>query len=339
MNQHFGTSDAYSAGLRKLGWQAAEVVPNSTKLQSAWAREAGRQFWSWIDQVPPSYVGRIPLMRDVMRRLPSLHNVFEEQVKILKPDVLYFQDLNFAPPQMMRRLRKYSKLIVGQIASPLPPLEFLRSFDLVISSLPNLVEHMKKVGVPSRFLPIAFDHRILDNTHKGVRDIDLSFVGGISKYHNTTIPLLESVLKENRELQLYGYGAEELAENSELRGRHFGEKWGDAMYDVLARSKVTLNRHISVAENYANNMRLFEATGMGSLLVTDYKENLADYFDVGTEVLAYSSYEEAAHLVNWAMNNPKDASDIARLGQAKTLTNHTYDLCMEKLDEILKGLL
>ena len=40
------------------------------------------------------------------------------------------------------------------------------------------------------------------------------------------------------------------------------------MYNILSRSKISFNRHINVAENNANNMRLYEATGMGSLLLT-----------------------------------------------------------------------
>ena len=33
------------------------------------------------------------------------------------------------------------------------------------------------------------------------------------------------------------------------------------MYRVLARTRVAVNRHGDIAEGYANNMRLFEATG------------------------------------------------------------------------------
>ena len=33
-------------------------------------------------------------------------------------------------------------------------------------------------------------------------------------------------------------------------------------------AKITINRHIDVSENYANNMRLFEASGCGALLIS-----------------------------------------------------------------------
>ena len=65
------------------------------------------------------------------------------------------------------------------------------------------------------------------------------------------------------------------------------------MYDILRRSKITFNRHIDVAETNANNMRMFEATGMGSLLITDKKDNLNDLFCENKEVISYCNKEDA----------------------------------------------
>ncbi len=44
------------------------------------------------------------------------------------------------------------------------------------------------------------------------------------------------------------------------------------MYEVIRRSRVTLNFHIDLAEGWANNMRLYEATVVGTLLLTDWKK-------------------------------------------------------------------
>ena len=57
------------------------------------------------------------------------------------------------------------------------------------------------------------------------------------------------------------------------------------MFRILASSRIVLNRHITDARQYANNMRLYEATGVGSLLVTDAKENLADLFRKALETV------------------------------------------------------
>jgi hypothetical protein len=48
---------------------------------------------------------------------------------------------------------------------------------------------------------------------------------------------------------------------------------------------VALNRHIAAAEGHANNMRLYEATGVGTCLLTDRGSNLGELFEVGREVI------------------------------------------------------
>jgi spore maturation protein CgeB len=108
------------------------------------------------------------------------------------------------------------------------------------------------------------------------------------------------------------------------------------MYRALARSRITLNRHIDVAENNANNMRLYEATGVGSLLITDRKDNLGEIFEVGKEIVAYSSQEEAAELIRYYLDHAEEAATIARAGQARTLREHTYRHRMEELVPILQ---
>lgn len=108
------------------------------------------------------------------------------------------------------------------------------------------------------------------------------------------------------------------------------------MYRTLARSKITLNRHIDVAENNANNMRLFEATGVGSLLITDRKDNLHELFEIGKEVVAYSSKEEAAELINYYIAHPEEAAAIAQAGQQRTLSEHTYAQRMKELLPVLE---
>jgi spore maturation protein CgeB len=108
------------------------------------------------------------------------------------------------------------------------------------------------------------------------------------------------------------------------------------MYRTLARSCITLNRHINVAENNANNMRLYEATGVGAMLLTDRKDNLHKLFDIDHEVVAYSSKEEAAEMVRYYLDHPDEMVRIAQAGQARTLREHTYGQRMQELVPILK---
>jgi hypothetical protein len=223
---------------------------------------------------------------------------------------------------------------VGQTASPLPPPAYLASYDLITTSFPHYVPRLRAMGIPAQFLPIAFEPSVLDRLGPVSRDVGASFVGGISRHHGRALPMLE-YLARNTPIEFFGYGAGRLAPDSPIRERHRGEVWALDMYRALARSHVTFNRHIDVAENNANNMRLYEATGVGTLLITDRKQNLGELFEPGREVVVYSDAEEAARLIRHYLAHPDEAAEIARAGQARTLRDHTYRQRMESLVPML----
>lgn len=308
----FGDSDFYSKSLSIFNWDADELIVNCIQLQHAWAREN-------------KFDGEI-------------FDIFLEQIRRIQPDVVYFQDLNICNEELLCAIRPHTRMIVGQIASPVPPSAFLVGFDIIISSFPHFVERFRREGITSYYQPLAFEPRVLDAVPRysyEMRPVECSFVGGLSPLHNKGYGLLEYLANEVP-INYWGYGVATLPSDSAIRARHHGEVWGKDMFKVLASSKITVNRHIDVAENNANNMRLFEATGCGALLLTDYKDNLNELFEIGKEVVAYRSQEECAALIKYYLGHPDEAAAIARAGQERTLREHTYRLRMAHTAEILE---
>lgn len=330
----FGTSDFYSRHLNDMGHEAQDLIVNCVPLQAAWAKENNFSVKPWALKVPHR-VYRLPAVGPVLRSVPGLLELAVNQIKSIKPDVLYCHDLSFFPKNILKDLKRDVKLIVGQIACPLPPDEFLQGYDLILTSFPHFVDRLRGMGISSEYFRIAFDTRVLEKLGKVPKDVDISFVGGISRHHANALSLLEYLAKTTP-IRFFGYGAQKLSWSSPIRRRHEGEVWGLKMYRALARSNITINRHINVAENNANNMRLYEATGVGTLLITDRKDNLNQIFEIGKEILAYSSAEEAGKLVDYYMAHPDEARDIAAAGQARTLSEHTYRHRMQELVPILQ---
>lgn len=329
----FGTSDFYSRSLNELGWEAQDLVVNCVPLQQRWARD-NRVPLSQLALKVPHRLFRVPVIGKILADLPGLMNVAVAQIKAANPDVLYCQDLSFFPGKVLREIKQHVRLVVGQVACPLPPESFLKGYDLILTSFPHFVDRLRMLGVKSEYFRIGFDERVLSLLGDVSKDIGFSFVGGISRHHDGAIPLLE-YLVEQSDLSVYGYGADRLPSDSRIRQRHGGEVWGMDMYRTLARSRITLNRHINVAENNANNMRLYEATGVGAMLLTDRKDNLHELFEIGNEVMAYSSKEEAAEIVRYYLNHPELAVRIGKAGQKRTLREHTYKARMAELTSIL----
>jgi spore maturation protein CgeB len=334
----FGTSDAYSRRLRDLGHSAEELIANCLPLQLSWAREQAR------------------FRRLVWRPRARLHRDREDwlgrriaaaQIRAFRPDVLYVQDLSFFEPRQLAEFRSHGMILAGQIAADPPDERQLRSFDLLLTSFPHFVDRFKAMGIESEFLQIGFHDRVLarlrdqgiDPSPEAERPHALSFVGGIDpRYsaHRAGVELLERV-SAKLPLEAWGYGADGLAEDSGLRRAYRGEAWGLDMYRVLARSRIVVNRHSAAAEGYANNMRLFEATGAGAMLVTEAAPNLRDYFEPGREVVTYDRPDDLMEKLSHYLEHDAERIAIATAGQRRTLRDHTYTKVMARLSEILEA--
>jgi spore maturation protein CgeB len=320
--------------LQAMGHDAQDLIANCAPLQKMWAQQHRVRFSPLALKLPQRLL-RLPVVGSWLSALPGLVEIAVEQVKATRPDVLYCQDLWLLTPQKLAELRPYAKLIVGQIASPLPPEAYLKGYDLIMTSFPHFVPRLLAMGVASEYFRIGFDTRVLELLGFVEKEIDASFVGGISRHHGKALPMLE-YLARSTPIEFFGYGAGSLTRSSPILARHHGEVWGLDMYRALASSRLALNRHINVAENNANNMRLYEATGVGTLLITDRKDNLGELFEVGKEVVVYSRPEEAAELINYYIAHPDEARAIALAGQARTLREHTYAQRMQELVPILE---
>jgi len=311
LSECFGDSDFYSHGLKKVGWNSDDIILNCPPLQQAWARE---------------------------NDFSGNSEIAVEQIRRAKPQIIYMQDMNAATKEFLTNIRQYAELIAGQIATPIITEIPFEQYDVIFSSFPHYVRTFREKGLTAYYQPLAFDPRVLQNFEQRPyiqRPTGCSFVGGISHYHVKSYELLELLAKETP-IEFWGYGVDTLHQESAIRTRHHGEAWGKEMFAILSASRITINRHGEVAENYANNMRLFEATGCGTLLITDYKDNLNELFEIGKEVVAYRSPEECAALVRYYLAHPDEAEKIAKAGQERTLRDHTYAKRMEQTAEILE---
>src|SRR2546423_6429907 len=256
MDQCFGTADFYSSNLIALGHEATEIVANCEPLQRRWASEQRINF----DRPALTWTRRARIIPWPQRTAPPwFYAVLTAQVKEYRPDVLHLQDMNGISASFLREVRPYVKLIAGQIACPISPAADFREYDLVLSSFPHFVEKFRREGLQSEYFNLGFEPKILKRLEKtsGHRVV---FLGGLTPDHAERIEFLEH-LAASQSLDIWGYGLDSLSPDSVLRQFHHGQLWALDMYNVLYNADIALNHHINVAGAYANNMRLYEATG------------------------------------------------------------------------------
>lgn len=124
--------------------------------------------------------------------------------------------------------------------------------------------------------------------------------------------------------------------DSAIASRTHPPVFGLAMYQTLYNSQITLNNPIDIVAQYASNMRLFEATGVGTCLLTDAQSNLQEIFEPDQEVVTYSNATEAVEKVNYLLENPEQRDKIAKAGQKRTLRDHTFAHRAESIDHLIR---
>ena len=356
----FGVADFYSRNFRAHGHEAAEIHLNNYWLQYAWAREQGLDLPPFAappspDEVLASGVGAVRLLKSVLRpfkpvlapvirrvkhRLyhmrgpatastPGLSRADWEQVVLraqitdFRPDLILNQDLAYLPSPFFRHAKPEGCLLFGQIASSMPEDDFA-GYDLMISSLPNQVEWFRKRGLRAELNRLAFDPVVLERLGpQPARDIPLSFVGSLSPDHKSRIAFLEHVARRTP-LKVWGNGIERLPQSSPLHACYQGEAWGRDMYEVMRRSRITLNFHIDLADGWANNMRLYEATGVGTLLLTDWKKNLHEMFVPGEDVMTYHDANDCVAQIHALLADEATRGRIATAGQQRAIQHQNY---------------
>src|SRR5262249_36892020 len=142
--------------------------------------------------------------------------ILTSQVEEFRPDVILVCDVAYLPAETILKLKPHTRLLVGEMAYPVPKGTDLSAYGLIISAAPHYVEWIRNAGIKSNFLALGFEASVLDRLGTPAKSDDAVFIGSVSKYHERRAKLLEAV---NRRVPLtcWGYGGDSLPEESSLR--------------------------------------------------------------------------------------------------------------------------
>jgi hypothetical protein len=314
LGEYFGNGSSYLHHARKRGEEAMIIITDCLPMQRRWAEEKN-----------------IPFDEDDWR-----YSITLAQVMSFKPDIVYIGSMFNYYGDYLGRLKEHCRRIVGWIGCPIPRNTSLAHFSLILSSHPGFVDNFRRLGVRSEVLPAAFDPDVLERLSVDTpADVPFSFVGSVSMAHTERYRILEQLVKFTP-LEIWGNGVVPRSWKDSLRNlmrhgsltsplvsRFRAEAYGLEMYSLLKRSKITFNSHIDVAGDLCGNMRMYEATGVGTLLLTDNKKNLRQLFNPGVEVVAYDSVEDAIQKARYYLEHEDERLRIAASGQQRTLKSYS----------------
>lgn len=364
MDQKYGWSDYYARHLQELGVDASEIVFNAEHLQQAWALEhnfKGSATDILIEQLrniqpdvvlfQDSFKFNGPLISHIREKIPSIKQAIgfccapfsPEHLKQFKSfDYMIVCSPRFHQEFMQHGLSSFqihhafesSLLPLLQKNNHYPERDFIFIGSLVPGSefhnaRQQILQHLIDSVVP---MDIYANIVIIDKKDLFFRQLAYICVTLLKKVGLNTLAQSLPVINKT-------YALNELPRN--LKGIKQIQKiarsplFGIEMFKALAHAKISFNIHGEVAGDYAANVRLFEVTGAGSCLLTDWKKNITELFEPDREIVTYTSADECIEKVQWLLNHKEECAAIAKKGQERTLRDHTYQKRVAQLHEII----
>lgn len=92
---------------------------------------------------------------------------------------------------------------------------------------------------------------------------------------------------------------------------------------VFAHSKINLNITLrSIGSGIP--LRAFEIMGSGGFLLTNYQEDMLEYFVPDEDFVYYTDYQDLIRKIDYYLENEEERERIARNGYEKVKKNHTF---------------
>lgn len=352
MAQGYGYSDYFPKHLVSLGAEAWEIIHNAEPLQNAWAKEnnTDKKGYSLILEQISSYKPDVVYIQDSVNFPAGFVRSIRENVSSVKLLIAHC-----CAPFTNENLRSFSEynfvLTCSQHFQSIFQKHGLKTYlfwhaveDSFLKSIKQVLKKSNEVFFVGSLLQRNEFHkeriRYIEQMIRG--NIPLKLYGFIEQdplalliskqlayiFVRTMRPLgIRKPIEQNPLLHkvalLKEFPKKSKYSKQLLNNLIRKEMYGLEMLQKLSEYSVGFNMHAQVAGDYAANIRMFEVTGAGSVLLTDNKKNIKEMFEPDSEIVTYSNPEECVEKAKWLIDNPKAAEEIAKAGQRRTFKDHT----------------
>ena len=285
-----------------------------------------------LGSVGPFYQGRVTTRGVQLARqaLPRLEERGQRRIvqsaREAECEVVINLDVNLMPSavaQLRRAGVRVAFWFPDAIVNMGRQLMLLAPYDALFFKEPHLVDRLRaNLDLPVYYLPEGCNpqwHRPL--VPAGTQP-HLIVAGNM---YPSRVRLLERLMAKGVPLKLYGSKFPRWLGETSLRRAHAGCSVFREDKARAFRSAAGVLNTMHPGEVSGVNARLFEATGCGAAVLTEFRSSVPELFAVGAEVLAYHDFDE---LMDQAGRLLSEAGLTARLGDAasrRAHRDHSYD--------------
>jgi hypothetical protein len=172
-------------------------------------------------------------------------------------------------------------------------------FDLLLLSNVQHIDHFRGLVSSAAWFPNGYPADLIKPDPTVQRVNDVGFCGSLIGNRESWLNLISSKFNLKKDIFVIG----------------------NDMVRALSSYKIAFN--INIGDDI--NFRTFEATGAGSLLLTNYTPNLEKLFKIGEEIIVYESDEDLMKKIKFLLDNDDLRLSISENGMKRSVENHSYD--------------
>jgi hypothetical protein len=279
----------------------------------------------------------------------NLEQILLAQIEHHRTEVFYNLDPMRYGSSFINKLPSCVKRAICWRAAPSGNAD-LAQYDLVVCNFPSILDDWRQKGCRTEYFFPAHDP-VMDAYAESRRDdFDLIFIGGFSRHHIKRSEALKAAasasgtnarfyLEDSRLTRLANFlpfvpGLGACRHPVEIRAIRAGPIYGRDSYVALSGARIAFNGAVDMAGEDRGNMRCFEATGCGAVLLTDsgrYPEGFID----GETMVTYSSADQIPELIKRLIGDASWANSLAQAGRAMVRDRYSKERQWARFQELV----
>jgi spore maturation protein CgeB len=298
----------------------------------------------FLSRLESSFKRRIKVLRDI--ELLIINRAFLRSVERERPDLIFLDTAETILPETLRAVRlKFPGIIIVnwllddpfQQDSWRPVVEGFKFCDCVFIFDKFYMDQIRAKGAPKVvYMPGACDPDVHSDRFKDCipdsEKTDVCFVGTVTPFR---IDLLRDTAGYT--MGLWTRTPQSVLRKNGLFSFYKGTAYGEKTSAIFSTSKISLNFH-HPQSMYGANLRTFEIAGSRGFQLVDYKREVCNLFNEGTEIIVCRDASEFKKKIPYYLSHGDERVEIAANAQKKAYQEHTYKQRMEEILEIVKSI-
>ncbi len=273
-----------------------------------------------------------------------------ETVNEIRPDfILHTKDELL--PEIFQELRKLTKVIQWYPDPVIPEwlIPYVKTCDIFFTMSEGLVEEFKKFNpnvfwLTQAFGPSFFEINKITGEDKRNFSAEVAFIGnlGSKEQYLSRRRSLEKVIDSGLKLKWWGSKIPRKFSTIPLvlgrLGRAYGGKfvWGEEYAKVAKLSKIFLAFDSMPHIRKSMSARMYTAVGCGAFYMCRHVDGIEEVLTPGKEIVTFKTDQEMIDMIGYYLKNDEIRMKIAKAGQQRVLRDHTYEVRMRQMVDLIK---